>query len=233
VQTSYTYEPFGSLSTSGSGTTNTIGYSGRETDGTGLFSYRSRYYDPQLQRFVSEDPIGLWAGDANLFAYVRNSPTRFRDPTGKFVILAGAVVVAESPAIAAAIAAATSVVAIKAGQAVAPYIADVFEAISSVIAASSLGGDDKGFNSEQEYREAMDEARRTMRDPTASARERSQAKRRLEELRRRSSKKHTEPTSRAERGKGVVNPATGEVPRLSGCLLLVESVKQVNPSVAF
>ncbi|MGB2715553.1 MAG: RHS repeat-associated core domain-containing protein, partial [Vicinamibacterales bacterium] len=81
VQTSYTYESFGGLSTSGSGTPNTIGYTGREADGTGLFYYRARYYDPRLQRFLTEDPVGLAAG-INVFAYVVNSPTRYIDPLG-------------------------------------------------------------------------------------------------------------------------------------------------------
>ncbi len=34
-------------------------YTGRENDGTGLYYYRTRYYHPQMQRFISEDPIGL------------------------------------------------------------------------------------------------------------------------------------------------------------------------------
>ena len=44
--------------------------------------YRARYYHPELQRFVSEDPIGFAAGDANLYAYVRNDPANFTDATG-------------------------------------------------------------------------------------------------------------------------------------------------------
>ena len=44
--------------------------------------YRARYYDPKLGRFLSEDPIGFAGGDVNLFAYVRNNPARFTDPSG-------------------------------------------------------------------------------------------------------------------------------------------------------
>jgi RHS repeat-associated protein len=44
--------------------------------------YRARYYHPGLQRFISEDPIGLAAADPNLYAYVRNAPLRYRDPMG-------------------------------------------------------------------------------------------------------------------------------------------------------
>src|SRR6266542_987886 len=38
-------------------------------------------YHPGLQRFISEDPIGL-RGGVNLYAYVANAPTRFTDPRG-------------------------------------------------------------------------------------------------------------------------------------------------------
>jgi len=44
--------------------------------------YRARYYNPTFGRFVSEDPIGFAGGQANLYAYVFNSPTNFIDPFG-------------------------------------------------------------------------------------------------------------------------------------------------------
>jgi RHS repeat-associated protein len=40
--------------------------------------YRARFYDPQLGRFISEDPIGL-IGGINLFGYVENDPLAHRD----------------------------------------------------------------------------------------------------------------------------------------------------------
>jgi RHS repeat-associated protein len=49
---------------------------------TGLLFYDARWYDPKLGRFVSEDPIGFAAGDANLFRYVGNSWLNATDPTG-------------------------------------------------------------------------------------------------------------------------------------------------------
>jgi RHS repeat-associated protein len=56
---------------------------GREHDGpTGLYYYRARYYQPQLARFISEDPIGFASDDTNVYAYVRNAPTRWADPSG-------------------------------------------------------------------------------------------------------------------------------------------------------
>ena len=52
-----TYDGYGNSS----GSTRTrYGFTGREGDAlTGLFYYRARFYDPQLGRFISEDPIGL------------------------------------------------------------------------------------------------------------------------------------------------------------------------------
>ena len=61
-------------------------YTGREYDsGTGLYYYRNRWYDPEIGRFISEDPIGFAGGDINLYGYVWNSPYSFRDPLGNTV----------------------------------------------------------------------------------------------------------------------------------------------------
>jgi len=43
--------------------------------------YRARYYDPNLGRFVSEDPIGF-GGGVNFYGYVHNKPASVRDPFG-------------------------------------------------------------------------------------------------------------------------------------------------------
>ena len=48
---------------------------------TGLYHLGARYYDPQLGRFLSEDPIGL-AGGLNLYAYSNNDAINQRDPSG-------------------------------------------------------------------------------------------------------------------------------------------------------
>jgi RHS repeat-associated protein len=82
LPTSYTYAPFGATSLSGSATGNAFDYTGREDDGTWLKYYRARYYHPGLQRFISEDPIGLAARDVNFYVYVANNPIGFTDPLG-------------------------------------------------------------------------------------------------------------------------------------------------------
>jgi RHS repeat-associated protein len=43
--------------------------------------YRARYYDPQIGRFISEDPIGV-RGGINFYVYAANSPVDFVDPLG-------------------------------------------------------------------------------------------------------------------------------------------------------
>ena len=77
----YTYEPFGNTSVTGS-SASSYQFTGRENDGTGVYFYRNRYYSPTLQRFISEDPIGMNGGDVKFYAYVGNSPTNFRDTRG-------------------------------------------------------------------------------------------------------------------------------------------------------
>lgn len=81
VQTLYTYEPFGATAASGTTNPNPIQFMGRENDGTGLYFYRARYYDPQRQRFVSADPLGF-AGGINEYEFVRSNPATFTDPFG-------------------------------------------------------------------------------------------------------------------------------------------------------
>jgi RHS repeat-associated protein len=58
-------------------------YTGREFDtATGLQYNRNRWYDPATGRWINQDPIGIAAGDGNLYRYVGNSPTNWIDPDG-------------------------------------------------------------------------------------------------------------------------------------------------------
>ncbi len=79
--TTYTQEPFGKTTKTGT-STNAFQYTGREEDGTGITYYRARYYSPKLQRFVSEDPLRPDSEMNSLYAYVLNDPINLTDPLG-------------------------------------------------------------------------------------------------------------------------------------------------------
>ena len=62
---------------------NTILYAGETFDSsTGLYYDRTRYYDPQLGRFISQDPMGAAGSGDNLYAYCGDNPTDATDPSG-------------------------------------------------------------------------------------------------------------------------------------------------------
>jgi RHS repeat-associated protein len=82
TKTTYVYDAFGNVATSGENSDNPFQYTGRENDGTGLYYYRARYYSPEMQRFISEDPIRLAGGGLNYYAYVQNNPVNWIDPLG-------------------------------------------------------------------------------------------------------------------------------------------------------
>ena len=71
--------------TSGTGfVTEAFAYTGRYFDTvTGLQNNLHRWYDAKVGRWLSEDPIGFNAGDANLYRYVGNMPTMYTDPQGQ------------------------------------------------------------------------------------------------------------------------------------------------------
>ena len=82
IANTYTYDSFGKLTASTGSLVNPFQYTARESDSeTGLYYYRARYYDPNAGRFLSEDPIGFDGGH-NFYAYVRNNPILYLDPSG-------------------------------------------------------------------------------------------------------------------------------------------------------
>ena len=85
VLNSHTYQPFGEVTSSLETVYNPfkfVGEFGVMHETNGLDYMRARYYDSQLGRFVSMDPMGLAGGDLNLTAYVRNRPVAANDPSG-------------------------------------------------------------------------------------------------------------------------------------------------------
>ena len=55
-------------------------------EANGFYYMWARYYDPNVGRFISEDPLGFGGGDVNLMAYVGNNPINRIDPLGLWYI---------------------------------------------------------------------------------------------------------------------------------------------------
>jgi RHS repeat-associated protein len=55
---------------------------GRLDQATGNYHFRHRDLSPGIGRWLSQDPIGFEAGDANLYRYVGNGPGNRVDPSG-------------------------------------------------------------------------------------------------------------------------------------------------------
>ena len=69
------YSPFGKAPPGWpmQGTTNPLQYMGRELGATtGLYDVHNRWYDPEMGRFISEDPIGLAGGSLHTVATGRS-----------------------------------------------------------------------------------------------------------------------------------------------------------------
>jgi RHS repeat-associated protein len=82
LASTYTYDAFGKLTASTGTLTNPFQFTGRNYDTeTGISYYRARYYDENLGRFITEDPIGFIGGH-NFYRYVYNNPAGLNDPWG-------------------------------------------------------------------------------------------------------------------------------------------------------
>ena len=94
VTDSFSYGPYGELNNHTGSSTTPFQYNGQfgvQTDPNGLLYMRARYYNPAIQRFISQDTL---LGDLdpgislNRFAYANGDPIDGIDPTGKVVYLA-------------------------------------------------------------------------------------------------------------------------------------------------
>lgn len=86
IMNSYAYDPFGKITDRQEQVQQPftfVGQYGVMTEPNGLYYMRARYYDPNVGRFISEDPIGFNGGDVNLYAYASNNPIMMIDPWGK------------------------------------------------------------------------------------------------------------------------------------------------------
>jgi RHS repeat-associated protein len=76
------YEAFGGVDIGTQSFTNNFKFPGQYYDVETGFNYNyHRFYDPQIGRYLTPDPLGL-VGGFNLYVYVQNNPINFIDPYG-------------------------------------------------------------------------------------------------------------------------------------------------------
>ncbi|MBQ4629819.1 MAG: RHS repeat-associated core domain-containing protein, partial [Clostridia bacterium] len=80
VTNEYEYDAYGNQKNISASDTNPFRYCGEYYDEeSGLIYLRNRYYDPEIERFITEDPI---QDGMNWYAYCGNNPVMFVDNSG-------------------------------------------------------------------------------------------------------------------------------------------------------
>ena len=83
------YLPYGQAQIKTAMVKNNLRFPGQYFDAeTGLHYNWNRFYDPEVGRYISADPIGL-DGGMNLYSYVQNNPVNAIDPFGLALIYNG------------------------------------------------------------------------------------------------------------------------------------------------
>ncbi len=87
----YTYDAYGQLMSRTGTVMNPYLYTGRERDSlTGLYYYRTRYYDAEVGRFISKDVYKFnknRPSSINRYAYTEGNPIIYTDPQGQWIWL--------------------------------------------------------------------------------------------------------------------------------------------------
>jgi RHS repeat-associated protein len=100
------YAPYGSIVQNEGSDVTAYKFTGKELDSTGLYFYSARYYDPEIGRFVTPDTIVQAPYDPqslNRYAYCRNNPLNYVDPSGHFWFIPAIIAIGKAIAVGAAI----------------------------------------------------------------------------------------------------------------------------------
>ena len=105
ILVTYTYDAYGNIISIGGCEAETIGeinpyrYRGYRYDiETGLYYLNSRYYDPEIGRFISSDDISMIPEYAvgvnyNLYSYAYGNPIKYLDPNGNAGLMIGGITI--------------------------------------------------------------------------------------------------------------------------------------------
>ena len=103
------YSPYGQHSSLGARQTTAM-FAGKRLDAeTGLYYFKMRYYDPDIGRFISPDPVAVTNAERgrlrptslNPYAYALDNPMRYTDPNGLWTFWEGALTVVTAIAVTA------------------------------------------------------------------------------------------------------------------------------------
>ena len=87
------FDPYGGILAQEGSTQSIFGYTGEQTDPSGLVYLRARYYSMEQGRFITEDPypgIASQPSSQNPYSYGLNNPILHTDPSGESVTLIAA-----------------------------------------------------------------------------------------------------------------------------------------------
>jgi len=82
ITTRYAYTPSGVRSFTGAKSSNTLGYIGAPAGSTGLSKLGTRYYNPPIGQYISQNPAGIAGGSTDPYQYALDNPENFSDPSG-------------------------------------------------------------------------------------------------------------------------------------------------------
>ena len=150
------YFAFGTKFVSNGDFDETHGFTGKEYDSdSGLYYYNARWYDPDLGRFISEDPAAD-PNNPNLYSYCGNNGVSRIDPTGKFawaVVVIAAIVGAidaacngGNPIIGAYVGSVAGAVSWFCGALCGTYLAGILEAVAVGALSGSIMAELMGEN---------------------------------------------------------------------------------------